>query len=78
MWIKPLTAACLLPLCGSGSIAQATQYQASATIAVLRSHDTAVSEDWFELTGVTSLGNCPTYEGLVLILIKDDDRAMLT
>jgi hypothetical protein len=67
--------ASLLPLGSLSSGAYATTYEATGTVAILRSHDTAVSEDWFQLTGATSLGNCPTYQGLVLIVLKDDDRA---
>ena len=74
MWTKNLVAAAVL-LCGSGGVAEATTYGAAGTIAVLRSHVANVSEDWFELTGVSSLGNCPVYNGLVLFVLKDDDRS---
>src|SRR5258707_13501723 len=76
MWIKTLLAGAvlLIPLCGSRGVAEATTYSASGTIAVLRSHDAAVSADWFQLTGVRSLGNCATFNGLVIFIIKDDDR----
>src|SRR3954465_8518545 len=66
----------VLALLGTLSIgaAQATTYGGTGTVALVRSHDSAVSEDWFQITGVTSLGTCPTYNGLVLFVIKDDDR----
>jgi hypothetical protein len=60
--------------CGGAGTAEATAYGASGLVSALRSHDAAVSMDWFQITGVTSLGTCPTYNGLVLFIIKDDDR----
>lgn len=74
MWTKNLVAAAVL-LCGSGGVAEATTYNATGTVALLRSHVVNVSEDWFQLTGVSSLGNCPVLYGLVLFVIKDDDRS---
>ncbi|MFL6600229.1 MAG: hypothetical protein ACJ8R9_02780 [Steroidobacteraceae bacterium] len=62
-------------LWGVGDIAAATTYGASGTVAILRSHDAAVSEDWFTLTGVASLGTCPTLNGQVLFVLRDDERA---
>lgn len=54
--------------------AEATTYGATGTIAALRSHDAAVSMDWFQVTAATAMGSCPTYNGLVIFVIKDDDR----
>jgi hypothetical protein len=56
------------------SSAGAAPYNGTGNIAVLRSHDAAVSWDWFSLTGVASLGTCPTINGVVLLVINDDDR----
>lgn len=71
-----IAAAAMVVSCAMCTDTWATQYSASGTVAVLRSHDVALSSDWFELTGVTSLGTCPTYNGLVLVALKDDDRAL--
>lgn len=62
-------------LLGISGTVEATQYSATGTVAALRSHDAAISSDWFQLTGVASLGNCATYNGLVLFVLKDDDRS---
>ena len=69
-----VAAAMLVSLCTTGGPADAATYGGTGTVAAVRSHDAAVSDDWFELTGVTSLGSCPLYNGLVLIVLKDDDR----
>jgi fructose-1,6-bisphosphatase/inositol monophosphatase family enzyme len=55
--------------------AQATSYSGTGTVALVRSHDADVSADWFQITGVASLGTCPVYNGLVLFVLKDDDRS---
>jgi len=54
--------------------AQAASYTGAGQVALVRSHDAAVSMDWFQLAGVTSLGTCPVLNGMVLFIIKDDDR----
>jgi hypothetical protein len=77
MHMKLLLAAALVTgvLWGICGTAEATSYGASGTVVALRSHDAAVSQDWFQLTGVASLGNCGTYNGLVLFILRDDDRS---
>jgi hypothetical protein len=72
--IPPAFALLIGTLC-AWATAEATSYNASGTIAVLRSHDAAVSQDWFQLTGVASLGNCATFNGLVLFTLRDDERS---
>ena len=64
----------LVSLWTKGGTVEAATYSGTGTVAVVRSHDAAVSTDWFQLSGVTSLGTCPVYNGLVMFLIKDDDR----
>jgi hypothetical protein len=58
-----------------GGVAHATSYGGTGTVALVRSHDATVSEDWFQINGVASLGTCPVYNGLVLFVLKDDDRS---
>jgi len=69
-----IASALLAILCVPRGAAEAAQYSGTGTVAVLRSHDAAISLDWFALTGVASLGACPAVNGSVVIVIKDDLR----
>jgi hypothetical protein len=57
------------------SSAIAGPYVASGSISVVRSHDPTLSADWFSLTGVSTVGTCGTYNGLVLFMIEDNENS---
>jgi len=48
-----------------GGVAHETSYRGTGTVALVRSHDAAVSEDWVQITAVASQGTCPIYNGPV-------------
>ena len=63
-------------LCGVSHIANAATYTGTGTVSLLSTHDTSIpGNDFFTLSGVTSLGTCGTYLNAVVFRLKDDARA---
>lgn len=60
----------------SGSAVGAT-YGGTGTIYALVINDSSwgVDADYLMVNGVASLGTCPTMNGLVVLMLKDDDKA---
>jgi hypothetical protein len=55
-------------------VAFATQGQVSGQIQILRSHNAEVPNDWVQLSGVTTAGNCPPLvSGQPIIFLLTDD-----
>jgi hypothetical protein len=54
----------------------AVPYDATGMVYFLRVHDSTIGPDidWFAITGVSSLGNCQTNSGQVVLMIRDDQK----
>ena len=74
---RPIVAGLLLLMWGFSGSTWATTYSASGTANVLNIPDLSVfgaNTDWFELTGVSSMGNCKGWGQGLIFRLKDDTR----
>jgi hypothetical protein len=68
---------CIAVLALSVLPADATDYSASGTVYILRSHASVVGadKDWFSLVNVSSLGICRTADaGYIVLRLRDDAK----
>lgn len=57
--------------------ASAVQLTAVGQVAFVRAHDSGIihaDADWIAIQGLTSLGNCLTSDGFVVLRIRDDAK----